>query len=415
MFNKATFFIAKRIIFSGGHKTNVTSPVINIVVFAIALGIFMMLIAYGAGYGLQEKIKEKLGVFSGHIVVTNFDNNLSDVSKTPVSKSKIYHVLDSLSTKNDIQSLQSTASKAGIIKTNKTFEGIVFKGVDKDFNQAIFKNLILAGDNLQITDSITNHVVISKYLANRLLLKNGDNFITYFFKEESNTPFRRQFKISGIYETQIPEFDQTFVLGDIKHIQRMNKWSADEIGSMEVFIKNFDEIDVVNKNLYEQLPHDLDTNPIHHKFQHIFEWIKIFDFNVFLIIIIMTLVSIVNISVATLILILEKTHFIGIIRALGATNNFARQIFFYKAIYITFLGLFFGNFAAFVLIFIQNQWGVIKLNPESYYVSQVVFSLDFLDVLMINVFVLGTISLAVFVPTYIISKVKIVDAIKFNS
>jgi lipoprotein-releasing system permease protein len=415
MFNKGTLFIAKRIIFNGGHKTNVTTPVINIVIFAIALGIFMMLIAYGAGYGLQNEIKKKLGVFSGHIVVTNFDNNLSDVSQAPVSKNKIYHVLDSLSVKKDIETAQSVATKAGIIKTEKTFEGIVFKGIDTDFNHKIFNDLIIKGKNISIKQEISNEVVISSFLANRLALNVGDRFLTYFFKEESNAPFRRQFTIKGIYETQIPEFDQTFILGDIKHIQRMNKWSNDDIGAVEVFIKNFDNINQVNKDLYQELPPDLDTNPIHHKFQHIFEWIKIFDFNVMLIIIIMTLVSIVNISVATLIMILEKTAFIGIIRALGGTNNFTRQIFFYKATYITVLGMLFGNIAALILIFIQNHWGVIRLNPENYYVSQVVFSLEVLDVILINLFVLLAISSAIFLPTYIISKIKIVDAIKFNS
>jgi|688.fasta_scaffold03351_23 lipoprotein-releasing system permease protein len=414
MNKKGSFYIAKKIIFSGGHKTNVTSPVINIVIFAIALGIFMMIVAYGAGFGLQKKIKEKLGVFNGHIVVTNFDNNLSDVSKTPVSKTKIIKSIDSLNIKNEISSYQSTAAKAGIIKTDQTFEGVIFKGVDKDFNAKLFKDLITIGENLKITDSMSNEVIISSHLANRLLLKKGDKFTTYFFREESELPFRRQFKILGIYETQIQEFDKTFVLGDIKHIQQMNKWAPDQIGTLEVFLHDIEKMDAVNKLLFQQLPPDLDTNPLHHKFQHIFEWIKIFDFNVLLIIVIMTLVSIVNLSVATLILILEKTAFIGIIRTLGATIQFARQVFFYKALYITILGLFFGNLAAFILIFIQNTWGVISLNPENYYVSKVVFSINFLDVLLINLLVLLAISLSVFLPTYMISKIKLVDAIKFN-
>jgi len=414
MFKKGSFYIAKKIIFSGGHKTNVTSPVINIVIFAIALGIFMMIIAYGAGFGLQQKIKEKLGIFNGHIVVTNFDNNLSDVSKTPVSKTKIINTIDSLNLKKDISTYQSSASKAGIIKTDKTFEGIIYKGLDKDFNDKLFNDLIVAGQNLKITDSISNHVIISNHLANRLHLKRGDKFTTYFFREDSELPFRRQFKILGIYETQIQEFDKTFVLGDIKHIQQMNKWNPDQIGALEVFLNDIDKMDAINKILYQQLPHDLDTNPIHHKFQHIFEWIKIFDFNVLLIIIIMTLVSIVNLSVAILILILEKTPFIGVIRTLGATNQFARQVFFYKALYITILGLIFGNLAAFILIFIQNKWGIITLNPENYYVSKVVFSIDFLDVFFINLLVLLAISVSVFLPTYMISKIKLVDAVKFN-
>jgi lipoprotein-releasing system permease protein len=194
----------------------------------------------------------------------------------------------------------------------------------------------------------------------------------------------------------------------------MNKWAPDQIGTLEVFLHDIEKMDAVNKLLFQQLPPDLDTNPLHHKFQHIFEWIKIFDFNVLLIIVIMTLVSIVNLSVATLILILEKTAFIGIIRTLGATIQFARQVFFYKALYITILGLFFGNLAAFILIFIQNTWGVISLNPENYYVSKVVFSINFLDVLLINLLVLLAISLSVFLPTYMISKIKLVDAIKFN-
>lgn len=418
---KLEYFIAKRIIKAKSYKSSVSGPIIKIGITAIALGIIMMLVAVATGTGLQLKVREKLSAFNGHILISNFDNNVSEVSLNPISKNCDFY--PKFNTVKEVTHIQAVAKKAGIVRTEKTFEGINFKGVDSFYNWKYFKEFLVKGSLPQITKKVTPDVIISEYLANRLELGVGDKMNTYFLKDDPNKkPNLRVFKIIGIYNSGFQEFDENVVIGDLRHIQRMNKWSSDQIGNFEVFIEDFDAIDEVEKKVYDNtftdtLPEDytsLDVKSITKKYNSAFEWLKMFDFNTSLIIGIMILVAGINMITALLVLILERTQMIGILKALGAENTSIRSIFLYNAGYLILRGLLIGNIIGIGLLLLQKYLKLFPLDPKTYYVSEAPVNLDFLYILLINLGTFVLCFLMLLLPSYIISKISPVKAIRFE-
>ncbi|HRZ33042.1 MAG TPA: ABC transporter permease, partial [Flavobacterium sp.] len=359
---KLEYFIAKRLTTAKDHKSSISKPIIKIAITAIAIGIIMMIVSVATGLGLQQKIRQKVSAFNGHIIISNFDDNQSEVSKVPVSnKQDFYPKFTSVEGVNHIQAI---ASKAGIIRTEKAFEGIIFKGVGSDYKWENLTEYIVEGKSPNVSGDLNPEVLISQYLANRLYLKVGDKFNTFFMKEDSNEmPNLRVFTISGIYNSGFQEFDATYILGDIRHVQRINRWQPDEVGAFEVFIDDFTKIEQKGEEVYEQTSYMLDSKTIIDKYFYIFEWLQLFDFNIIVILVIMIVVATINMVVALLVLILERTQMIGILKALGADNWMVRKIFLFNAFHIILRGLLWGNCIAIALMLIQQQFGVIKLNP----------------------------------------------------
>jgi lipoprotein-releasing system permease protein len=256
--------------------------------------------------------------------------------------------------------------------------------------------------------------MISQYLANRLGLKLGDKFVTYFMKETSEGYNLRNFKIVGIYNSGFQEFDATYILGDIRHVQRINKWKPNQIGSFEVFIKDFSEIEFKGKEIYEETSSTLDSKTIVEKYYYIFEWLKLFDFNILIILIVMIAVSTINMVVALLVLILERTQMIGILKSLGANNWSIRKIFIYNATYLIGRGLFYGNLIGIGLLLIQKYFGVIKLNPESYYVNEAPVDINLGYILLLNIGTVLVCLLVLLIPSYLITKISPSKSIKFE-
>lgn len=407
------YFIAKRLITAKDYKSSISAPIINIAISAIAIGMIMMIISVATGMGLQQKIREKISAFSGQIIISNYDNNLSEVTLVPISKKQNFY--PNFISVPAISHIQAIATKAGIIRTENAFEGIILKGVGKDYQWNNIKEYLVSGKLPDFSKDLNQEVVISEFLANRLSLKVGDSFNTFFIKEEQNKlPISRRFKITGIFNSGFQEFDATYVIGDIRHLQRINKWTPDEVGAFEVFVDDFNNIKKIGEQVYEQTGSTLDTKTIIEKYSYIFEWLQLFDFNIIVILVVMILVATINMVVALLVLILERTQMIGILKALGADNWSVRKIFLYNAFYLILRGLFWGNLIGIGLLLIQQHFGIIQLNPENYYVNQAPVYLNWGYIMLLNFLTITICFLVLLIPSYIITKISPVKAIRFD-
>tara|TARA_R110002050_G_scaffold1281_4_gene9327 strand:- start:72618 stop:73859 length:1242 start_codon:yes stop_codon:yes gene_type:complete len=409
------YFIAKRLSVGKAHKNSVSAPIIKIAIAAIAISIVMMLIAIATGVGLKKKIREKVAAFNGHIQISNYDNNNSDVSVVPVSLAQDFY--PEFKNIEGINHVQAVASKGGIVRTDDTVEGILAKGVGKDYNWKVFKEYLVEGRLPDYSGERNDEVLISRLLANRLKLKLGDSFFSVFLRDNdpSKLPNQQKSKIVGIYDSGFEEFDATYVFMDIRHIQRMNKWEASQVGDFEVFLNEFDDIDEKSKEIYGQTLSTLDTKTIKDKYGHIFQWIDLFDFNIALIIGIMIIVGGINMITALLVLILERTPMIGVLKALGSTNWSVRKIFLYNAAYLIGIGLFLGNVIGLGLVWVQDKYRIFKFpNPKEYYIEYIPVHIDVTSVLLLNIGVMLLCLLMLLVPSYIITRITPVKAIKFD-
>jgi lipoprotein-releasing system permease protein len=407
------YFIAKRLITAKDYKSSISAPIIKIAISAIAIGMIMMIVSVATGIGLQQKIREKISAFNGHIIISNYDNNQSEVTLVPISKNQDFY--PKFKSVEGVSHIQAIASKAGIIRTETAFEGIVFKGVGADYQWKNIEDYLVSGRLPDFSAKVNEDVLISQFLANRLKLKVGDAFNTFFMKEGQNKlPNIRRFKIKGIFNSGFQEFDATYIIGDIRHMQRINKWKPDQVGAFEVFVDDFDDIKPVGDQVYQQTGSTLDTKTIIEKYSYIFEWLQLFDFNIIVILIVMILVATINMVVALLVLILERTQMIGILKALGANNWSIRKIFLYNASYLILRGLFWGNLIGISILLIQQHFGIIQLNPENYYVNEAPVYLNWGYIGLLNLLTISVCFVVLLIPSYIITKISPVKAIRFD-
>ncbi|RUA07023.1 MAG: ABC transporter permease, partial [Flavobacteriia bacterium] len=279
---------------------------------------------------MQKKIKEKISGFNGDVQITYYDANNSKVTLNPISLDQEFY--PEFKNVSNIKKIQPFATLAGIIRTPTDFEGIIFKGVDKNYDWSFFKEYLRAGKLPKITDKVSNEVIISEITSQKLKLKVGDTFHMFFVKNNPNkAPNSRKFKVSGIFNSGFNEIDEGFIVGDMKHIQRINKWKSDEVGGFEVILNDFDKLKETGFDIYSNIDSSLNATTISEKYPGIFEWLALFDTNIIVIIGIMIIVAGINMITALLVLILERTQMIGILKALGNTNWSIRKIFLYNA------------------------------------------------------------------------------------
>lgn len=380
---------------------------------AIAIGIIVMLFSIATGVGLQKKIKEKVSGFNGDVLITFYDANNSKVTVNPISiHQDFYPEFKSVS---NVKKVQPFATIAGIIRTPSDFEGIILKGVDKNYNWSFFKEYLKEGKIPFFEDKPSNEVIISQITSEKLKLNVGDNFHMFFVKDNPNkAPNSRKFTVAGIFNSGFNEIDEGFIIGDIKHIQKINKWKSDEVGGFEVLLHDFDKLGETGFEIYSGINSDLNAVTIAEKYPNIFEWLALFDTNIVVIITIMILVAGINMITALLVLILERTQMIGILKALGNTNWSIRKIFLYNAAYLIGKGLFWGNLIGISLLLAQKYFGIIKLNPETYYVNQAPVYLNINHILLLNLGTLILCLIMLLIPSYIVSKISPVEAIKFS-
>jgi len=401
-------FIAGRIL--SPDKTNFSHPIVRIAILSIALGMTVMFVSIAILTGFQKQIREKVIGFGAHIQITRFDEN-SSFEPRPVSmKQPFYPNLEHV---KGIRHIQVYANKAGIIKTKDQIQGVVLKGVWKDYDWSYFKDKIIAGTCFHVPDTgKTNDILISKSLASLLKLEVNQDLRMYFIS--GSQTLGRKFHISGIFETGLEELDNMYIIGDIRHIQKLNGWTPDQVGGFEILIDNFKDLDRLEKYVYRSIGFSLDAVTIRQLYPQIFDWLDLQDINVLIILILMILVAGITMISTLLILILERTNMIGILKALGMRNKNIRKIFLYNAIYIIGLGLFWGNLAGVTLCLIQLKFGIITLPQETYYVSVVPVNLDILNIVLLNTGTLIVCLLMLLLPSFIITRVSPVKAIRFD-
>ena len=407
------FFIAKRLISAQSYKSSVSAPIIKIGVLAIAISTIVMLFAVAISVGLQQKIRDKAVAFNGHITISNFDTNLSEGAQAPIKKNQLFY--PEFKEVDGITHVQAVAQKFGIIRTETDFEGLFLKGVGIDYNWQYFKEFLIQGTLPNYSESYSDEVLISEHLAKRLLFKLGDTFQMYFLKSDSSsTPSIRKFKIVGIFNSGFEELDQTFLIGDLNHVQRLNRWSKDQVGQFEVFIQDYEDLEAKGLEVYAEPPSTLNAQTVKQKYPVIFDWIAIFDKNTYGIIAMMILVGVINMITALLVLILERTQMIGILKALGSRSWSIQKVFIYTASYLAITGLILGNGIGLLFLFIQKYLSPITLNPSVYYVSKAPVDINLWTILSLNLLTFSICVLVLIIPSYLIAKIAPVKAIKFD-
>jgi lipoprotein-releasing system permease protein len=405
-------FIAKRIIAGKKYKNSISSPIIKIAITAIALGIIIMLIAVATASGLQTKIRDKMAGFKGHVQIVNYDNNNSDVSTTPIQIEQDFY--PEFQNVEGIKNVQIFASKGGILRTETAFEGIVFKGVSSDYDWTFFKEYLVAGNLPDFNQPRTKEVLLSQTIMNRLQLKLKDTILATFIKTTaSNLPSNRKYRIVGVYNSGFAQFDKNMMIGDIREVQKLNKWTENQVGGFEVVLDNFDDIKEKGEEIYSEISLTLNAKTILESYPAVFDWIKLFDNNVWFIIGIMILIAGINMITALLVLILERVQMIGILKALGSYNSSIRKIFLYNASYLILKGLFWGNSIGLSLIGLQYFFQIITLNPETYYVATMPVYISVGAILALNIGTLVLCFSMLIIPSYIITKINPSESIKF--
>ena len=409
---KFEFFLAKRIISTKAYKSSISAPIIKIGIIAIALSVIVMLISISTGIGLQNEIRDKVSAFNGHIQISNFDSNNSEESIRPINVSM--DLLQALGSINNIKSLNQIGLKFGIIRTSENFDGALFKGVDSTYNWSNISDYVIRGFTPNISSITSNEVLISDNLSNKLDLKINDSFQMIFSRNLESKVIIRKFYIVGLYDSGFNEIDENIIFGDLKHLKRINNWNNNQSGAIEIFIDDYSLLSETSSIIYQSTPSNYNSVNIKQKYSSIFDWIQIFDKNIIAILFIMVLVCSINIISVLLVLILERTNMIGILKSIGADNSSIKSVFLIIVSYIIFLGLLIGNLVGLGLLFAQKKLSLVKLDPEIYYTSQVPVYLSLDYVLILNLFTFLVCLFSIVIPSFLISKISPIDSIKFR-
>lgn len=408
------YYIAKRIHYQKEGKKNISKPAVKVATIAIAIGLSVMIIAVSIVVGFKKEIKNKAVGFGAHIQITNFDNNNSYEMK-PITIAD--SILQTIRQMEQVKSVQRFVTKPGIIKTNEDFQGMILKGVGEEYDWEFFRKNLVQGTLLSKT-SKQNEAIISQRIAEKMKLKLGDHFYTYFMQKNIKA---RKFIITGIYNTNFGEFDELFVLTNIHTTQKLNQWDKKQYSGIEINIKNFDKlsqteqkIDQQVRNLFDQQGNGYFVQNIAQLNPQIFSWLQLININVWVILILMIIVAGFNIISSLLILILEKTNFIGILKSIGANNWTIRKIFLYQSLFLVAKGMLWGNIIGIAICFIQAKLHIIPLDPTAYYVNTVPIAFNISYILLLNIGTLLTTILILIAPSYLITKISPTKTIRYE-
>ncbi len=381
-------------------------------VAAVSLSITVMILAIATGKGLQEKISAKVTGFTSDIQVTVLDLNQS-LELSPISPDST--VIMSLYEIEGVEHVQTQISKNALIKTDTEFEGIVVKGVDNNFDWG-FINTHLTQGQLPKYNSYekSNEILISKKLSQTLGLKINEQALFYFQGKQNNQPLIRKFTIKGIYETGIEIFDDLYIFADLKHLQKINRWSENQFSSIEIKVNKDYNINAIQSLVEIVTPFDTKVSSSKSLYPQIFDWIKLFDLNIAIILIIMIMVASINMISSLLIIILERTKMIGLLKAIGAASISIKKIFLYHAFYLLQKGLIIGNGIGLSLIALQHFLAPIELDPAHYYVKKLPVALSIENWLSINLMSVFICMVLLIIPALIIQKIEPVKAIRYE-
>lgn len=412
-------FIAKKLYSDKTNQRFLSRRIMRIALFGISLGLAIMIVSVAVVTGFKAEVRNKVIGFGSHIQIVNFDSNNSYETQ-PISNNQPF--LANIANIPGIIQIEAVATKPGMIKTEEFIQGIVFKGVNENYNWKFFADNLLEGRLPEITNATrVNEIIVSQQISRLLNLKLNDNAILYFINEKENLPRILQLKVCGIYRTELEEFDKLFVFGDIKQVQRLNNWNANQISGFEITVDKFSNIEFIEQDIRntiidyrEENSNILRTTSIVREYPQIFDWLSILDMNVWIILILMITVAGFNMISGLLVLILERTTMIGVLKAVGSKNWSIRKVFLYLSVFLTSRGLLWGNVMGISIVLLQKYFQIMKLNPESYYVDSVPLNFSLLHILLLNIGSIALITLMLLIPSYLVSKISPDKSIKFD-
>ncbi|MDR0769160.1 MAG: ABC transporter permease [Dysgonamonadaceae bacterium] len=411
------FFIAHRIFKNREGEKNISPPAVHVAVISMALGLAVMILSVAIVVGFKKEVRNKVIGFGSHIQITNFNSN-SFYEMNPIAVGDtLFKILQNYP---NISHVQRFSTKPGIIKTGENSQGVVFKGVDENYDWDFFKQNLIEGNIPNIRpDSTTTDILISKKIADKLFLKLGDSFLAYFVRQNDVSP--RKFHITGVYQTNFSDYDKLFIFIDIKQIRRINQWDADMASGMELIVKDYEQLEETTDALYfdmqsrtDRLGNTFYTCSIEQLNAPLFAWLDVLDMNVVVILILMIIVASFSMISGLLIIILERANMIGILKALGGNNASIRKIFLYMSTFLIGKGLFWGNLIALSVCFIQKYTGAFKLNPETYILSEVPVEINWVSICLINFGTLVITLLLLIVPSCMVAKISPAKTIRFE-
>lgn len=407
-----SWYFSKKIAFGKATKNSLSKLVIRIGQIAVSIGIIVSLITISTGVGARKSIKEKLADFNGHLTILEYGSNFGNSNK-PLDKNQEFY--PSLEENPAVEHIQVFSLKSGIIRTATAFEGIILKGMGPDFDRERFDKFMLKGTIPEFNSpGFNNDIIMPQKLADNLDLDVDSSFVTYFINQEKGRPIYRRFRIAGLYRTDIKNFDNLYLIGDIKHVQRLNQWSEDQISGFEVFTPDIENLAENTQLIHEAIGYQFYAESALEKFSHISNWVNLFDTNINLILGIMLLVVCINMILVLLILILERTRSIGLLKTFGASNSDIIKIFIHYGLFIMVPGILIGNLVALPLLLIQKHFNVLTLNPDNYYVSNIPVHLDWFFILAISLGSLLIAALVLILPALVIINISPAKTIRYN-
>jgi lipoprotein-releasing system permease protein len=401
-------FISSRIILKS--KRTFSKLIVRIAIIGIMLGLGVMILSLAVIKGFKQEIREKVRGFAGDVQIVKSDLNNSYENSSFIPEANL---ISRLKTNKYIAGINPYATKPGIIKANNEIEGVVMKGVDKNYNWNYMKKVLVAGSVIDFRDSAEamKQVMISQVTANRLKVKAGDDLLIYFIQE---TPRKRKLKVTGIFDIGLDEVDKTFIIGDINLIKRLNDWNKGEIGGYEVRVTDFDRVNLTADWIDDKLPILLKSYTIKENYPIIFEWLGLLDLNAVIMLVLMTAVALINMISALLIMILERTAMIGMLKAMGARNWVIQKVFLYNAAFLIGIGLLLGNLLGLGVGYFQQSTHLFKLDPANYYMSFVPIKFELTDLILLNIGTLIVCLLVLIIPSMLVTRISPVRAIRFK-
>jgi lipoprotein-releasing system permease protein len=405
-------FIAKRIAFN--QQKSFSRFVIRLSVAATVISVMVMIVTLAFASGFQKTISDKVFSFWGHIRIHNFEaQRVAIAEETPITRND--SITSLIKTFPEVKLVQAYATKNAILKTSENIEGVLFKGVESNYDFKNIDKFLVKGKWIRFSDTTySNEINLSESMASQLKLDVGNQLLIYFIQSGGASPRPRKLTIAGIYKTGIEEYDKLIAIGDLKLIQRLNSWSGDEVGGYEIFLKDYEEMDRMSEEIMFRLPIDLKSSTIREIFPNIFDWLYLQNKTIAIVLIIMVVIATLNLVTCLLILVLERTRMVGVLKAIGAQNITIQKIFLYHGALISVAGLIGGNLLAFVICWLQQKYGFITLPEDAYYISKAAVNLVWWQVLLVNIFTFVVCFLVLLIPTLIVKRIQPVRAIQFR-
>lgn len=402
-------YIARHISVSG--PSFYSKPVAAISYISMALGLTLMLLSVSIAVGFKHSISDKIIGFTAPIKILPFDNNES-MEEKPVTIDD--ELLSTLSSDPAISHIQYSAKKAGVIKTNDQMQGIVFKGVGSEYDKKFLLSQLVAGTFPEFGEERSNEVLISKLLADKLKVKVGDRLRTWFITGDNTAARGRNFTVAGLFDTSMQEFDNVFVIGDIRQVQKLNDWEENQVGSIELQLNGVEDKNDFAFSLYEKIPFNLRVVTAMDEYPQIFNWLDLLDMNVIVILVLLVVVASITMVSTLLILILERTSMVGILKALGATNRSIQNIFLYRSGSIILRGMLIGNMIGLGLLWLQGTFRFLSLSPEDYYVNYVPVEFNWLYFALLNLGTLVICGIMLIAPSFYVMRIVPAKAVRYE-